>query len=308
MSNLYSWGQIRLLLQQFAGNGVSLDTIDEKINSRYALILSRMGWQGLEVSGMLQTLAAYTTGTVSVTQGSTAVTGTGTTWVSSMTGLQFVTCFGNPYTVTILTNTTLTLDRPFEGYTNTSLGYWLGRAVYQLPDACRNLKMIRSPWTGVAIPPMDEYEFGQLEGAAIVGGPVQRYIPQPDGVDPATGVTVKQIMLWPLPSVARGYPIVYDSVTEGFDGTSTTNGPLAFVSCAALLAGCKADLALEMRGRMDQAEAFEVLFEKHLMGMVHVENSQKPYPRPRMASQYTRHRMQRVIRGLGDNCFDPIPD
>jgi hypothetical protein len=307
MSNIYSWGQIRLLLQQFAGNGVSLDTIDEKINSRYALILSLMDWQGLEVNGMLETLAAYNTGTVAVTQGSTAVTGTGTMWTSSMNGLQFLTCFGNPYTVTILTNTTLTLDRPFEGYSNTGLGYWLGQAVYQLPDDCRNLKMLRSPWTGAAIPAMDEYEFGQFEGTPVVCGPALRYVPQPDGVDANTGITVKQIMLWPLPSFARGYPITYDAVTEGFNGVSTTNGPLAFVSCAALLAGCKADLARDA-GKLDQSETLEAQFMKHFTGMVHVENSVKPYPRPRMASQYTRHRIERVIRGLGDNCFDPIGD
>jgi hypothetical protein len=298
----YSWGQIRLLLQQFAGPGVSLDTIDEKINSRYALILSLMDWHGLEVNGMLQTLAAYNTGTISVTQGSTAVTGTGTNWVSAMNGLQLLTCFGLPYNVTILSNTALTLDRPFEGATNATLGYWLGQVVYQLPDNCRHLSTITSPELLREIPPMDEIEFAQLEGAPITwGGPSTRYVPQPDGVNAQTGAIVKQIMLWPLPWRAQGYPLVYEQVAEGFDGVSTTDGPLPFVSPHILIAGCKADLAADA-GKLDQAISFNGTFDKHFAGMVHVESSSKPYPAPRMAGRYTRHRVLRVLRQLG-GCF-----
>jgi hypothetical protein len=300
---MYSWGQLRLLLQQFAGNGVTLDTIDEKINSRYSLILAKMDWHGLEVDGILQTTAAYRTGSVAVTEGSTAVTGIGTAWTSALSGRQFLVWFGEPYNVTILSPTSLTLDRPYEGVTSPGVGYWLGQMLYQLPDNCRNLKQIRSPWTGLEIPAMDELDFGRLEGSPLVDGPVQRYVPRPDGVNAQTGNPVQQIMLWPLPSWAKGYPITYEATGEGFDGDSTTDGPLPFVSDAALLAGCKASLCLEIPGKLNQAAGFEAEYQMHLNGMLHVETSKKPYPRVRMDAQYTRQNIQRVIRGLGDNTF-----
>jgi len=61
-------------LQQSAAE-ISPDLIDGYLNTRYGDVLDRYPWKGLEVKAVLETTAAYQTGTVSVTQGSTAVEG-----------------------------------------------------------------------------------------------------------------------------------------------------------------------------------------------------------------------------------------
>jgi hypothetical protein len=304
---VYSWGQIRLLLQQFAGSGISLDTIDEKINSRYGLILSLMNWQGIEAKGSIQTTAAYTTGTITLTAGSATVTGTGTAWTSALNGLQLVLPgSGNWYTVTIVDGTTLTLDRPYDpfvaGDPPLTLGYAIAQTIYPLPADCRQLRMLQHPFTGIALGEMTALEFGQLEGFAITGGPAAKYILQPEGQDPATGAPVERVMLYPIPLTSHNYPILYESKAPGFDGTNTSQGPFDFVSDAALLNGCKADLELEKPSpNMARAAGFEAIFAKHFTGMLHVENNKRP-PRPlTMGAQYTRHRLRRLLRSLGPN-------
>jgi hypothetical protein len=173
---MYTFGQIRLLLQQFAP-GVSLDIIDEKINSRYGLILDTMGWKGLESEGYLQTAAAYTTGTVDVTQGSAIVTGTGTAWASAITSMQFLLAGDTAlYTVTYVSATSLTLDRPFEGNTANGAGYTLLQWIYALPADDKRLKTISSPVTGLALDEMTQEEFRQLVGFPVIADLAEKFV------------------------------------------------------------------------------------------------------------------------------------
>jgi hypothetical protein len=70
------------------------------------------------VEAVLQTTAPYSTGTVAVTEGSAAVTGTDTVWTAGMSGREFrVTGRDEIYTFTRTGNTTGTLDRNYEGDT-----------------------------------------------------------------------------------------------------------------------------------------------------------------------------------------------
>lgn len=299
---MYTWGQIRLLLQQ-SFPGASLDAIDEKINSRYTLILSMLEWKGLEKSGMIETATAISAGTITVTQGSTAVSGTDTGWSSAITGMQLLVDGSSPlYTVTYVDATHLTLDRPFEGESAEASGYFLVQSIYSLPGDCRTLRVVQNPVDGKELTEMTELEFAQLIGfAEIKGVAATRFIPKPDLVDPATGlVTAQQIMLYPLPTCARGYPIVYEQKAAGFDGTNTSEGPLDFVSDAALLAGSKADLELEKETpNMARVTGFEAAFQKQFTGMLHVESRKRPPRALRMDPAYTRHRAARILRGFG---------
>lgn len=296
---MYSFGQIRLLLQQFAP-GVSLDTIDQAINARYGLMLSLMEWKGLEASGVLETTAAICTGTITATQGSNAVVGVATGWTTSITGMQLLVDGTSPlYTVTFASATSLTLDRPFEGASITAGGYTLLQSVYPLPANCRTLSVITSPTTGLELTPMTELEFAQLVGFGDIRGVATRYIPQPDLVDPSTGsVLAQQIKLYPLPTQALGYPIVYEQSAPAFDGVNTNAGPLPFVSDAALLDGCRASLLMQAKDYAG-AQVFEAAFHAHFTGMIHVENTKREPRAPRLDPAYTRHRIQRVLRGFG---------
>jgi hypothetical protein len=292
--NQYSWGQIRILLQQFAGPGTKLDTIDHAIRGRYELILSAMNWKGIEGSGYLETTAAYNTGTITLTPGSTAGVGVGTSWTAAMNGWQLFLGYGPLYTATIVDGTSLTLDRPFEG--GTSGPYWLAQAYYDLPDNCRELRSVGSPVNGALLDAIDEDVFGELEGSFLaINCPATDYVLKDDGVDSQTGETVQRVLLYPVPTLAQGYPITFDLIGEGFDGSSTTDGPLAFVSSAAIIAGAKADLSKDA----NEAMRWESRYEAHLNGQIHVENGKHPNERMRLESSYTRHRIQRVLRSSG---------
>ena len=82
-----TYGEIRFRLSKLArAQGVDLDLLDGWIQDRYLEILDALPWQRLEKQATLQTTAEYDTGTCDVTNGSTSITGTGTTWTTGMTG------------------------------------------------------------------------------------------------------------------------------------------------------------------------------------------------------------------------------
>lgn len=290
----YTWGQIRLLLQQ-AAPGVSLDTIDQKINARYSAILGIRDWKGLEGNGSIQTVDAYRVGTIALTQGSTAVVGTGTSWLPGYTGWQVLVGGVSPwYTATVVDGTHLTLDRPFEGCSNPTASYSLIQAIVQLPDDCRHVRVITSPANGLELLEMTSLEFAQSVGFPVFEGVAQAYIPQPDGTNPVNGRTVKQILLYPLPIFARGYPLIYERLGIGFDGTATDEGPLDFVSGDAIIAGAKLDLGCAKNPLGLSTLSNE--WDMHISSMHHVENGERA-PKPlKMADVYTRHRRERWYR------------
>lgn len=290
----YTWGQIRLLIQYAAG-GVSLDTIDQAINARYGAILAMRDWEGLEINATIQTQDAYQVGSVAVIQGSTAVVGTGTTWLNGMSGEQIIAGGSRAlYTVTILDATHATLDRPFEGPSNTSTNYTLLQAIVQLPDDCRHLRLITSPATGLELTKMTDLEFAQQVGFPSYEGCASSYIPQPDGINSTSGAPVKQLLLYPLPLFTQGYPITYERVAIAFDGTATGEGPLEFVSGDAIIAGCKLDLGVAKT--MMDVQLLQAQWDLHITGMNHIENGQRAARPLQLDPVYTRHRMARLYR------------
>jgi hypothetical protein len=110
-----TYGDIKFRLTK-AFPGVDLDLIEGWINDRYAEILGELPWQRQNVKSVLVTLASYTTGAVALTQGSTAVTGVGTSWTSAMNGRALRTPPRREfYQFTYVSSTSGVLDRPYEG-------------------------------------------------------------------------------------------------------------------------------------------------------------------------------------------------
>lgn len=87
----------------------------------------------------------YTTGTVSLTNGSATVTGSGTTFTAAMVGRWFkANTDGTWYKITGFTSTTvLTINRTFEGTTAASLAYTIGESP-QLPEEGHELLVFRA--------------------------------------------------------------------------------------------------------------------------------------------------------------------
>ena len=96
------------------------------LNNSYRRIIDYRSWYGLMIKGLVTVPNAYTTGTVSVTNGSATVTGTGTAWTVSMIGQQFRCGFSFPiYTIVAVdgSGTSLTLDNSWSDATFSSIGY-----------------------------------------------------------------------------------------------------------------------------------------------------------------------------------------
>lgn len=97
----------------------------EWINTAYSRILTKTNWSGLRAEGEFVIPATYNTGTVTVTQNSTAIVGNGTTWTSAMIGRQLIVgAIGPFYTITDVPSTTsITLDRVYGGTSGATLAY-----------------------------------------------------------------------------------------------------------------------------------------------------------------------------------------
>ena len=110
--NALTYGQLKFrLTKQFPG--VDLDLIEGWIDDRYAEILGELPWSRQNVQSVLQTVAPYSTGTVTLAAGSNTVSLTGGAFTASMTGMAFrVTGEDDIYGFTYVDATDGLLDRP----------------------------------------------------------------------------------------------------------------------------------------------------------------------------------------------------
>lgn len=312
-----TWGQLRLQLQ-ISAPGVSLDLLDEYLNGRYEQILEETDWIGLKGHSTIQTTAAIQTGTVTLTVGSTGVTGASTAWSSGITGMRLYrpgdTIY---YTVTYVSATSLTLDRAYEGVGTENAGtvysaaqYVLMQHIYALPSDLGSVVEISNPVSGF---PLNQMSKSQLDVSA---GP-RTLIADPgafaiyDDSPEASPPVVHQIEFYPPPLHSRGYPLAYSRNANRFDGSSTTLSPLPFVSNSSLLLGSRADAEAYMASRAAErgdtavasahlalAMKYEAKFEDEIGRMLQDEHAQRrPKVAMKMADRFTRHRSARATRG-----------
>jgi hypothetical protein len=309
---LMTWGQIRLNVLT-TSPGVPLDLIDEWMNSRYSTLLEATDWIGLKAHAMIQTLAAYQSGadTVTVTVGSSAVTGVGTTWTTTAaTGLQFYVPGDTAvYTIEIFSDTFLSLGRPYEGQSGIPIGtqysaspYVLMQNIYPLPDDCRSVVTVMDPRTSLPLTPFTKDALDACAGMrATIGYPASwaEYddTPEPSQQYPIAQPVVHQIEFFPPPQDALGFSLEYLRAANSFDGQTLNATPLPFISPTAILAGVRADVAL-FQEKLTQALGYEKQFQAELSKLLLVEHSQRRVKTAvKMAPRFTRHRLGRINRG-----------
>jgi len=106
-----------------------------EINATVDQVVDYRPWKWLEKSYRFVLTAPYSTGTVTVTNGSNAVTGASTVWTSGMTGRKFRTQnSGVEYTFTYVSATSGTLDRVYSGDSDSLLTYTIYEDTYDLPS------------------------------------------------------------------------------------------------------------------------------------------------------------------------------
>lgn len=133
------------LLLAGAANGAGATAlrpiVKRALNDACGEIWRAYEWPERKSTGLyLTTLAPYTTGTVTLTNGSTAVTGSGTVWTTGHTGMKLALSYdGAWYVFTRTGATTGTLDRAYQGETVSGATYVLYQDVFSLSDTIESL-------------------------------------------------------------------------------------------------------------------------------------------------------------------------
>ncbi|MBM3744166.1 MAG: hypothetical protein FJW34_00040 [Acidobacteria bacterium] len=279
------YGQLRFLLTKSAP-GIDPDLLEAWMDGRYLEILDRLQWERLHVDGTLLSVAPYETGTVAVTAASTAVTGTGTTWTAAMSGRRFrVTARSEYYTFTRTGNTTGTLDRAYEGDTDTAAGYMIFANVYALPSDCRILETVRSLDPAGELKRFSRGELNACYPARPSTGDPGLWAPcMDDTSDPPK----MQVELYPIPDAAKGYLITYVAEKTALSAGTTSASLLPWLRPAALIAGVQADIR-DHQEDYAGAQAAEKRFETLVAGMALTDARRRGPTRIKLAPRFTRH-------------------
>lgn len=289
-----TWGQIRFELSKFAP-GVDPQLLNQWINSAYHRILDYRNWKGLEVEAWLESVAVYTAGTVTVTNGSAAITGSSTVWIAGMTGRKFrVDGRKEWYTFTRTAATTGTLDRVYEGDSGSALAYHIFQNVYSLPAGCKFIQVMNNIRTGGPLHIKTRRELDEISASRSSYGEPSLFHPSSDTAE-ASPPVLHRVELYPIPEFAAGYPYTYQSIPTDFTGQNTSSSPLPFVSDDAISAFAKASI---LRHQKDGSGAQE----EERQALVYLgegsgrENERVGPVQIRMQSRFTRHRARRWMR------------
>lgn len=260
------------------------------INDRYQEILERLPWSRLDKETVIQTVAQYVTGTVAITAGGTAITGTGTAWTAAMTGRQIhIAGRSEAYTFTYASATTGTIDRAYEGATETAGAYLIAQSIYALPSDCRIIRSLRNLSLPKLINRRDRAQGDVTDPGRIFAGPPSYWN---EYMDDSSDPPLMQVELWPAADAIYSVQVSY-TAEKGYLAQSDTS--VAFVPWAqpgALMAGCRADLAL-LAEKLPLAQIHAGHFENLMVQMVNNESRRQGPSEMTMQSVYTRHRQKR---------------
>lgn len=210
------------------------------VQDRYRRILDLRPWSGLRKQGVWTIPDAYSTGTVSVTQGSTTITGSGTTWTSAMEGRQIRVNNQSPIlTITdVASATSLTTDLAYPLATATGQSYQILQNYVTAPTDLKYLLSVLDPYRQWRLRfNITQTEINQWDPGRTNAGDtwvVADWQFDSDGV--------AQYELWPAPTTTRGFNFTY--IAQGSDLTASDDTPIYPLRGDEILYGALADLCL----------------------------------------------------------------
>ena len=107
----------------------------------------------IQDKGVIETIAIYETGTVSVTNGSKTVTGSGTTFTSAMAGRKIRIKNENAYyrISAFVSTTEITLENNYQGSTDSALTYKIYKDEFRLNADVDKYKLLRQSNNGIIL-------------------------------------------------------------------------------------------------------------------------------------------------------------
>ena len=143
------------------------DLIKEAIQWGLDVIASSWNWRYLSEETFLTTVAPHTTGNVDVTNGSATVSGGATSpvFTAAMVGRKIRIGGEQAYyrIKTFSSATSIVLEVPYQGDTDTDASYSIFKDEYRLPANLDKLKLMRQIQNGTAIADLDPTLFDVLE-------------------------------------------------------------------------------------------------------------------------------------------------
>lgn len=291
-----TFGSIQFELAHFAKANqlpaVDAELLKAWINEAYNNILDARQWKGLETRTVLQTVATYRTGSAAITNGATAVTGTGTTFTAAMSGRRFrIAGSLETYTFAYLSATTATLDRPFEGATITGGSFEIFANVYGLPDRVKLITLMRNTRINKYMELITEENLNQADASRLSIGEPYFYMPGPHSGGEGTAL-IRQVEIYPAPEVAIGLLYTYIKLPLEFSGSNNSTEILGWVDPRAVIAGAKALMQAHVKDYAGAAA--EKAIQSVARGtMNQVETDTVGPSQIKMASRYTAHRRSR---------------
>jgi hypothetical protein len=285
-----TYGDLKLRLTK-AFPGVDLDLIEGWIDDRYAEILGELPWSRQNVVGVLQTLAPYSTGTVSLTQGSAAVAGIGTVFAAGMSGMALrVTGRDEIYQFTQMDATDGVLDRGYEGPTGAGLAYTLFQHIYVMPADCRILE--NTAFDSFTYGPMQRMSRAQLNASSPNGAELGKPRIWASYMDDNSTPPRMQVQLYPAPDKVIGIPFTYGSEPGDLSGGSTSAILQVWMQPTALVEGVTARIKLHLKDTAG-AQVHLVMAKAALQNMRTSEAQGMPPAVMQLDDYYTRHRLRR---------------
>lgn len=132
--------------RQPTDNTTLLNRMKDAVNMKYEDVAVHKKWQWLMAEDAVSIIGVYTTGTVTVTQGSASVTGVSTTWTDDSIDTTYkfkVDGYDEIYDIsTVGSNTSITLADTYKGDDATSVAYRIWKDVYELPNTVREVDQV----------------------------------------------------------------------------------------------------------------------------------------------------------------------
>ena len=285
-------GTLRMrLLKQYPGTDA--DILDGYIADRYGEILQSLAWSRLEKSLVLQTVAPYQTGTVTVTAGSPAVTLAGAAWTAGMTGRQFRVTGDNAfYGFTYATATTGTLDRPYQGTGGSLAAYSIYQSIYAMPPDCRILE--DNAFTTPDLGPLQRLSRDQLNLSAPSRPTFGTPMNWASFMDDTNTPPDMQVELYPCPDASIGIPFHYTAELLQ-PGTGSAAFAAWMEPATALVEGVSSKI-LRLQKDYNGAQLAAAEAQKALSTMRANEALRQPVTRMRLPDYLIRHRLNRWQR------------
>lgn len=234
-----TFGEIRLQCEK-RFPGVDVDIRDSLINERYREALRRLDWTRLRVQSVLQTVEAYETGTVTCTNGSTALTLADGAWTSAMSGRAIRIGEDTAYYQFTQTGTlTGTLDRVYEGEDDTDATYKIWQAVYVLPADLAQLHSMRVFDSELDLDQVSQEALDEMDPTRELYGDPERYALHMDDLSTPPR---RQVELHPGPEEAISIPFWYTQDPQLFANGDTGDFIAPWLNPNEIYLGVEADV------------------------------------------------------------------